>query len=116
MSHFAKVEDSVVTEVIVAEQDFIDTLDGTWIKTSYNTRHGSHPNGNPLRKNFAGVGHIYDETRDAFYNRQPYPSWILNEDSCVWEAPVAMPDDGNMYEWDEATIIWKDISIEPIEE
>jgi hypothetical protein len=109
MSHFAKVEDSMVTAVIVAEQDFIDTLEGTWIKTSYNTSHGKHPSNLPLRKNFAGVGHTYDQTRDAFYNQQPYPSWILNEDSCVWEAPVTMPDDGKMYEWDEATLSWKEV-------
>ncbi len=111
MSHFAKLEDSMVTAVIVAEQDFIDTLEGTWIQTSYNTSRGKHPSKPPLRKNFAGVGHTYDQTRDAFYNQQPYPSWILNEDSCVWEAPVTMPDDGKMYEWDEATVNWKEVQV-----
>ena len=97
MSHFAKVEGGIVTEVIVAEQDFIDTQEGTWIQTSYNSN---------IRKNFAGRGHIYDAVRDAFYGQQPYSSWILNETTCKWEAPVSEPDDDKIYEWDEATTNW----------
>tara|TARA_R100000742_G_C4244386_1_gene63532 strand:- start:249 stop:614 length:366 start_codon:yes stop_codon:yes gene_type:complete len=114
MSHFAKVEDGIVTTVIVAEQDFIDEhCEGTWIQTSYNTRRGIHygQDGNPdggvaLRKNYAGAGFVYDATRDAFYQSKPYPSWILDEDSCVWGPPTAMPNDGNLYEWNEETTSW----------
>jgi len=108
MSHFAKVEDSVVTEVIVAEQDFIDTLEGAWIQTSYSTRHGSHPNGNPLRKNYAGKGFTYDPVRDAFIPPKPFDSWTLNEDTCLWDAPTPYPDDDKMYAWDEETTSWKE--------
>jgi hypothetical protein len=109
MSHFAKVENGIVTQVIVAEQDFVDAQEGTWVQTSYNTYGGVHyspetrePDGGvALRKNYAGIGYIYDSDRDAFYAPQPYPSWTLNESSCIWEAPIPMPDDENMYEWDE---------------
>ena len=97
MAHYAKVESGIVTEVIVAEQDFIDTLDGTWVQTSYN--------GN-IRKNYAGIGMTYDSTRDAFYEPQPYASWTLNETTCLWEPPTAMPDDGQEYTWNEATTSW----------
>ncbi len=105
MSHFAKINsDNIVTEVIVAEQDFIDSgLVGDtseWVQTSYN---------NNFRKNYASIGGIYDLARDAFYIQQPYPSWILNETICQWEAPTAMPDDGKMYEWNEETTNWTEI-------
>ena len=100
MSHFAKIEDNLVTTVIVAEQDFIDTQEGTWVQTSYNTKGGVHygQDGNPddgvaLRKNYAGVGMIYDSTRDAFYSPKRYPSWTLNESTCQWEAPLELPED-----------------------
>lgn len=112
MSHFAKIENGIVTQVIVAEQDFIDTgLVGdptTWIQTSYNTFAGQHPEGRPLRKNYAGIGYIYDSVRDAFYIPQPYPSWQLNEETCIWSAPVAMPEpqDNTTYTWDEDTLNW----------
>ena len=117
MSHFAKVENGIVTTVIVAEQDFVDTQEGTWAQTSYNTIGGVHyspetgqPDGGvALRKNFAGIGYIYDSERDAFYAPQPYPSWSLNETSCIWESPVAYPDDGESYTWDEETISWVDL-------
>ena len=109
MSHFAKIEGGVVTEVIVAEQEHVATLLGTWVQTSYNTVGGVHSNGEtPLRKNFAGIGKIYDSVRDAFYGQQPYASWLLNESTCIWEAPTAFPDDGKMYEWDETTTNWKE--------
>jgi len=102
MSHFAKIENNIVTEVIVAEQDFINSgLVGDsflWVQTSYN--------GN-FRKNYAGIGFTYDKTRDAFIPPKPYPSWTLNEDSCQWEAPVAYPDDGNMYTWNETDQQWE---------
>jgi hypothetical protein len=108
MSHFAQVENGIVKQVIVAEQDFIDlgVLPGTWIQTSYNTRAGQHPEGRPLRKNYAGIGFVYDEVRDAFYAPQPYPSWLLDEQTCTWQPPVAYPSDGNRYSWDESSVSW----------
>lgn len=98
MSHFAEIDkNGVVLRVIVAEQDFIDTLPGTYVQTSYNAT---------IRKNFAGLGFTFDKTRDAFIPPQPFPSWTLNEETCRWEAPVAMPDDGGYHEWDEANGVW----------
>ena len=111
MSHFAKIEDGIVTTVIVAEQDFIDTQEGTWVQTSYNTYGGQHSQGGtPLRKNYAGINYVYDSTRDAFYTPQPYPSWTLNETTCIWEPPVAYPDDGKLYNWDESTTSWIEVT------
>lgn len=111
MAHYAKVTDGIVEQVIVAEADFFDTFvdssPGQWIQTSYNTHGGVHSNGGtPLRKNYAGIGFTYDTARDAFYAPQPYPSWTLNDDSCLWEAPTAMPDDGQSYTWNEDTTSW----------
>ena len=121
MSHFAKVVDNIVTEVIVAEQDFIDTLPDSdaWVQTSYNTRGGKHyaPNTNDedggvaLRKNYAGLDYTYDTTRDAFIAPKPYPSWLLDEDTCWWNPPVPYPSvdpgDNKRYEWDESIVNWK---------
>lgn len=86
MSHFAKVVDGIVEIVLVAEQDFIDTQEGTWVQTSYNTRGGVHSTGKtPLRKNYAGPGSVYDAGRDAFYAPQPSEgTWTLDEDTCLW--------------------------------
>ena len=110
MSHFAQIEDGAVTNVIVAEQDFIDTQSGSWVQTSYNTHGGIHSNGDtPLRKNYAGVGYTYDSVRDAFIAPQPYPSWTLVEDTCLWEAPVAIPTDNKMYTWDEELTNWVEV-------
>ena len=113
MSHFARVENGVVTHVIVIEQDVLDTGfwgDPTmWVQTSYNTYAGTHKQGGiPLRKNYAGIGYIYDSERDAFYTPQPFTSWILNNDTCLWEPPVAIPEpvEGIVYTWDEATVSW----------
>jgi hypothetical protein len=111
MSHFAKVTDGIVTQVIVAEaeffQTFVDSSPGEWIQTSYNTHGGQHTlGGTPLRKNYAGIGYTYDRTRDAFIPPQPYPSWILDEESCLWNAPSPYPTDGENYTWDESTISW----------
>lgn len=107
MAHFAKVVDGIVTEVLVIEQDVIDTGafgdPALWVQTSYNTHGGQHPEGRPLRKNYAGVGYTYDAKRDAFIAPQPFSSWTLNEDTCLWVSPVPMPDDGKQYIWDEAT-------------
>ena len=101
MAHYAKIVDGVVTNVIVAEQDFINTQSGTWVQTSYNTYGGQHLlGGTPLRKNYAGIGYTYDSTKDAFYSPKPYPSWSLNESSCVWEAPVADPTPPSRFGWD----------------
>jgi hypothetical protein len=80
------------------------------VQTSYNTLAGQHPEGRPLRKNYAGIGYVYDEVRDAFYTPQPYPSWILDEETCIWNPPVAYPSDGNKYTWDEPSVSWVLIS------
>ncbi len=108
MSHFAQIKDGVVQQVIVAEREFIDTLSGSeWVQTSYNTYGGVHPEGRPLRKNYAGIGYAYDTVRDAFIPPQPYPSWVLSEESCLWAAPSEMPDDGEKYEWNEGSLSWE---------
>lgn len=92
MSHFAKVCDGIVTQVIVAEQEFfdtfVDTSPGEWIQTSYNTHGGQHPEGRPLRKNFAGIGFTYDREKDAFIPPKPEGDWTLNEETCLWEEAV----------------------------
>ena len=111
MSHFAKVLDGKVIQVIVAEPEFfnsfVDTSPGQWIQTSYNTYGNQHKlGGTPLRGNFAGVGFIYDHQNDVFYAPQPYPSWTLNQTNWLWEAPTPMPQDGKLYGWDEATTSW----------
>jgi hypothetical protein len=108
MSHFAKVENGIVTQVIVAEQDVIDSgLFGTgWVQTSYNTHGGQHPEGRPLRKNYAGLGYSYDEQRDAFIPPKPFASWGLNEFTCLWDAPTPMPTDGKLYVWNEEQLAW----------
>jgi hypothetical protein len=111
MSHFAKVTDGKVTQVIVAEKEFFDTYvdstPGEWIQTSYNTQGGKHTQGGtPLRGNYAGIGYTYDRTNDVFYAPQPFASWVLNNTSWTWEAPVAMPTDDKRYTWDEATTSW----------
>ena len=115
MAHFAKVIDGIVTEVLVIEQDVIDTgLFGDpalWVQTSYNTYGGQHPEGRPLRKNYAGIGYTYDKGRDAFYAPQPFASWTLNEDTCLWVAPTPYPDDGKIYTWDEATLAWVEAAL-----
>jgi hypothetical protein len=114
MAHFAKVIDSIVTEVLVIEQDVIDTgLFGDpalWVQTSYNTHGGQHPEGRPLRKNYAGIGYTYDAERDAFIPPQPFASWTLNDDACLWDAPTAYPDDGKLYRWDETTLAWVEVA------
>ena len=110
MSHFAKVLNGKVLQVIVAESDFFDTFvdssPGEWIQTSYNTHGNQHPEGRPLRGNYAGVGFTYDRTNDVFYAAQPYPSWKLNESTWLWESPVPYPTDDKQYTWDETTINW----------
>ena len=107
MAHYAKVLDGKVTNVIVAEAEFIDTFiddsPGDWIQTSYNTYGNQHRlGGTPLRKNYASVGDTYDSTKDAFYKPQPYASWTLNSTSFIWEAPITYPSDAKAYYWDES--------------
>lgn len=115
MSHFAKVVDGIVAQVIVAEpeffQTFVDSSPGEWLQTSYNTHGGQHRNGGtPLRKNYAGVGYSYDRTKDAFIPPKPFASWVLNDTTCLWDAPTPMPTDDNVYEWDETTTSWKEVT------
>ncbi len=121
MGHFAKVSNGIVTRVIVAEADFfnnfVDDSPGQWIQTSYNTRGGVHyqPNTNEpsedqskaLRKNYAGIGYAYDATKDAFISPQPFNSWALNEDTCLWDSPVPYPEDGKLYKWNEELVNWE---------
>ena len=125
MAHFAKVVEGTVTQVIVAEPEFfntfVDTSPGEWIQTSYNTRGGVHYQTNTnepsedqtkaLRKNYAGIGYTYDAQRDAFIPPKPFNSWILDETSCLWEAPVAYPTDGERYIWNEETTSWDVVEI-----
>ena len=113
MSHFAKVNNGIVEQVIVAEpeffQTFVDTSPGEWIQTSYNTHGGQHPEGRPLRKNYAGIGYTYDKDRDAFIPPKPFASWVLNEETCLWQPPVPCPTDGKTYYWDEENQSWVEI-------
>jgi hypothetical protein len=116
MSHFAKVRDGVVVQVIVAEPEFfetfVDSSPGTWLQTSYNTYGGQHNlGGTQLRKNYAGIGFTYDNVRDAFIPPKPFESWVLNEETCLWESPIAMPDDGKYYNWNEEQLNWVEVSI-----
>jgi hypothetical protein len=118
MSHFARVQNGIVTEVIVIEQDMIDTgLWGPpeeWIQTSYNTHAGVHTQGGtPLRKNYAGIGYAYDTELDAFIPPKFFDSWILDEDTCQWKAPIAYPNDGSAYLWNEVDQQWELSTIEP---
>ena len=125
MSYFAKVENGIVTKVLSATPEFfksyVDTSAGEWIQTSYNTKGGVHYDPNTrqpsadqskaLRKNYAGMGYQYDKDRDAFIPPQPFPSWTLDEQTCLWNAPVAMPSDGKMYSWNEDAQNW--VEVEP---
>ena len=117
MAYFARIENGIVTSVLAVSdseehrgQDFLAIdlgLGGTWVQTSYNTRGGVHTNGGtPLRKNYAGIGYTYDEARDAFIPPKPFDSWILNEDTRLWDPPVPYPTDGEFYTWDQDTQSW----------
>ena len=125
MAHFAEIDalKRVIRVLVVDDKDtqdrhgnevesvgakyLHDGFGGTWLQTSYNTKRAVHKlKGTPFRKNYAGIGHTYDETRDAFIPPKPYPSWTLNESTCNWEAPVAKPDDGKPYIWNESTQNW----------
>jgi hypothetical protein len=110
MSHYAKVLNGQVTQVIVAEADFfntfVDSSPGQWIQTSYNTHGNQHPENRPLRGNYAGIGYTYDSVNDVFYAPKPYASWTLNQSTWLWESPVPMPTDEQLYKWDEASLNW----------
>ena len=109
MSHWAEIdENNIVTRVLVgnnSEPDegeaFMNSLGGTWVKTSYN---------GTIRKNYAGIGYSYDSSRDAFIAPKPFDSWELDEDTCRWEAPVAYPTDGKMYAWNEDNTNWEEVA------
>ena len=122
MAHYAFLnENNIVTQVIVGKNEGEDGVD--WEqhycefrgqpckRTSYNTHGGQHPEGRPLRKNYAGIGYTYDNQRDAFISPKPFPSWILNEETCLWNSPVPYPTDDKRYSWDETTISWKEIGL-----
>jgi hypothetical protein len=118
MSHFAKVLNGTVIQVIVAEPDFfntfVDSSPGEWIQTSYNTRGNVHyqadnntPSGKPaLRGNYAGFGYTYDATNDVFYPPKPFTSWTLDNTTWTWMPPTPYPTDGHVYRWDESTLTW----------
>ena len=121
ISHWAELdENNIVTRVLVGSNEdpdegyqwLIDNLGGTWVKTSYNTQGGVHSlGGTPLRKNYAGIGYSYDATRDAFIPPKPFNSWLLNEDTCLWDAPTPYPTDGKMYRWVEEDLNWQEVVI-----
>lgn len=112
MAHFAKIENNIVTQVIVIDAETLATghwgNPSEWVQTSYNTHGGQHPEGRPLHKNYAGVGYTWDGV--GFAAPQPFPSWTKNPDTYLWESPVAMPTDGKMYTWDEATTSWVEVT------
>lgn len=128
MAHWAELdENNVVTRVLVGDNNdpagdegyqwLIDNLGGTWVKTSYNAIGGKrrNPETNEItdepgfRKNYAGIGYTYDAERDAFIPPKPFNSWILNEDTCIWDAPTPMPEDGKLYSWNEDTSSWDEV-------
>ena len=122
MAHYAFLDaNNVVTEVIVGKNEGEDGVDWeahygsfrgqTCKRTSYNTAGGAHIHGGtPFRKNYAGIGFTYDWSLDAFIPPKPYPSWVLDENTCFWSAPVPYPTDGKKYQWDEATTSWIEIT------
>ena len=111
MAHFAEIDaDNTVLRVIVADtKEWCENnLGGTWVQTSYNTHGGQHPEGRPLHKNYAGIGYKWDGV--GFYAPQPFPSWTKNEDTYLWEAPVAYPTDGKAYVWNEDILNWEEVT------
>jgi hypothetical protein len=116
MCLFAKVENGIVTQVIVAEQDFIDTgaVGHGWVQTSYNTLGNQHPQGRPLRGNYAGVGYTYDDVNDVFIAPQPYSNWVLDTATWLWNPPIAMPVDEYFYKWNQETTAWDRGELRPV--
>ena len=123
MAHFAEIdENNIVVRVLVVDDLYESDghnylantlgLGGTWLKTSYNTRGGQHfAEGTPFRKNFAGIGMTYDLEKDAFIEPQPYPSWVLNDETCIWEAPTPSPTGDVIHIWNEATLAWEEAAV-----
>jgi hypothetical protein len=116
MAHWAHLTNGIVDQVIVIDEETLALGHwgdpSEWKQTSYNTHGGVHANGGtPLRKNYAGVGYTYDSGRDAFIPPKPYPSWTMSEETCLWNAPVAMPTDGKRYSWNEATLAWVEVTV-----
>ena len=112
MAHFAEIDaDNTVLRVIVADSKgwCEANLGGTWVQTSYNTHGGQHPEGRPLHKNYAGIGYKWDGT--GFFAPQPFPSWIKNADTYLWEAPVPMPTDDKLYSWNETDQKWDEVTL-----
>jgi hypothetical protein len=119
MAHFAKIEDGIVTNVIVAEPEVIASgiFGDNWIQTSYNTRGGVHydpitklPSADQtkaLRKNYAGIGDTYDSIRDCFIPKKPFPSWLLDSETCLWQPPIPYPEDDKLYHWNELNLNWE---------
>lgn len=118
MSHFARVENGIVTQVIVAEQDFIDTgaVGHGWIQTSYRTLGNQHPEGRPLRGNYAGIGYTYDDVNDVFIAPKPFDNWVLDTATWLWNPPIAMPVDEYFYTWNQETTAWVQGDLRPIPE
>jgi len=114
MSHFAHITNGIVDQVIVIDQETLNTGHwgdpSEWVQTSYNTQAGQHPEGRPLRKNYAGIGYTYDTQRDAFIPSKPFASWLLDEATCLWNPPVAMPTDDKRYTWNEDTLSWTEMA------
>jgi hypothetical protein len=130
MAHWAEIdENNIVTRVLVGDNNdpagdegyqwLVDNLGGTWVKTSYNAVAGKRRDPETgeiteeagFRKNYAGIGYTYDSVRDAFIPPKPFDSWILNEDTCIWESSVAYPNDGKFYTWNEETTSWDEVVI-----
>jgi hypothetical protein len=125
MAHWAEINNRVVVHVLVTNDNdtdegydwLVENLGGVWVKTSYNTHGGIHyTDGKPskdqskaLRKNYAGIGFTYDPDRDAFIPPKPYESWVLDEASCLWQAPIEYPADGGVYEWEETEGDWVEV-------
>ena len=114
MAHWAHLTNGIVDQVIVIDEETLALGHwgdpSEWKQTSYRTQGGQHPEGKPFRFNYAGLGYSYDATRDAFIPPKPFASWLLNETTCLWEAPTPMPTDGKMYTWNEETTSWVEVT------
>ena len=114
MAHWAHLTNGIVDQVIVIDEETLALGHwgdpSEWKQTSYRTQGGQHPEGKPFRFNYAGLGYSYDATRDAFIPPKPFASWLLNETTCLWEAPTPMPTDGKFYRWEESTLSWVEVT------
>ena len=114
MAHWAHLTNGIVDQVIVIDEDTLALGHwgdpSEWKQTSYRTQGGQHPEGKPFRFNYAGLGYSYDAVRDAFIPPKPFASWLLNETTCLWDAPTPMPTDGKFYRWEESTTSWVEVT------